>query len=218
MHCPYCGGINRDQTVFCVNCGRDMRGPANAPRVAATAPPSYTVAPPAGVAARSRTAPTSTSTSRSGQVPPPPPVPYPPARSSQSSVATPVAYQEPPVPFPPRNMAGFTALLAGAQAYEVLSSTIGDGMKKTVLIAYPQCAGWQQAATLLKALQDHKEEKCGMVVIQGIITRQQDTYGFTNGQLQYNRRVNLGASLIDRYIVDTGNGCASDTVRFVLSQ
>jgi hypothetical protein len=116
-------------------------------------------------------------------------------------------------------MAQFEALLpTGSQAYEVVENSVGDGKKQTVRIAYAGCAGWQQAATLLKAFKEQQNGKCDTIIIQGVLSPRQDSSGFTNGQLQFNRNVRLGGSINNRYIVETGNGFAIDSIRFVLNE
>lgn len=115
-------------------------------------------------------------------------------------------------------MAQFEALAEGSQAYTVVENSVGDGKKQTLCIAYASCAGWQQAATLLKALKEQQNEKCDTIIIQGMLSPQQNSSGFTNGQLQFDRNTRLGGSISNRYIVETGNGFASDSVRFVLNE
>jgi hypothetical protein len=115
-------------------------------------------------------------------------------------------------------MAQFEALLgAGAQEYTVIESQESTGKKKILRITYPRCAPWQQAATLLKAFKEQQEEQCTIIIIQGNLPNQQESYGYTNGQLEFARRVYLGARIINRYIVETGNGFSSDSTRFVLN-
>ncbi len=43
-------------------------------------------------------------------------------------------------------------------------------------------------------------------------------YGFTNGQLRYDRNVPLGGQRINRYQIETGTGFEMDSVRIVLSE
>jgi hypothetical protein len=133
-------------------------------------------------------------------------------------------FEAPPEPeapglFPPHTMEQFNQLLLpGAQQYTVVESSLGDGKRKIVRIAYAACAGWQQAATLLKALREHQEEQLNTIIIQGVLSQQSDVYAFTNGQLQFDRNVYLGSSIGSRYVVETGNGFAVDTIRFVLNE
>ena len=109
-------------------------------------------------------------------------------------------------------------LTPGAQPYTVVESLVADGKKKIVRIAYASVTAWQQTATLLKALQEQQEGQYNTIIIQGVLPRQQDTYAFTNGQLQFDRAVRLGGSTNNRYVIETGNGFASDAVRFVLNE
>lgn len=95
---------------------------------------------------------------------------------------------------------------------------MGDGKKKIVRIAYPRCAGWQQAATLFLALKEQQEDKFNTIIIQGVLPQQPDVYAFTNGQLQFDRAVRLGGQIGNRCVVETENGFASDSVRFVLNE
>ena len=121
--------------------------------------------------------------------------------------------------FPPRTLEQFYQLLTpGAQPYTVVESLIGDGRRKLVRIAYPRCAGWQQAATLLKALKEQQDEQCNAIIIQGVLPQQPDVYAFTNGQLQFERNVRLGGQTGNRYVIETENGFASDATRFVLNE
>lgn len=116
-------------------------------------------------------------------------------------------------------MAQFEALLpAGSQTYAVVENSVGDGKKQILCIAYADCAGWQQAATLLKALKEQQNEKCDAILIQGVLSPEPNSSGFTNGQLQFDRNVRLGGSISNRYIVETSNGLSSDSVRFVLNE
>ena len=247
MRCPYCGGINQDRAAFCVNCGRDLTRPlppnnqpqrqqhyqparpgaapqgrpVNAPNqqaYRAPAPPAQPQQSHAPAPQRPQAQPqTSAGTGRRQ-----PTVSSPaqePANPLQSVFSAPPA-PEPPGPFPPHTMPQFEALLtAGSQAYTVVENEVGDGKKQMLSIAYGACAGWQQAATLLKALKEQQNAKCDTVIIQGVIPSQPNaSSGFTNGQLQFDRNVRLGGSVSNRYIVETGNGFASDSVRFVLNE
>jgi hypothetical protein len=116
-------------------------------------------------------------------------------------------------------MAQFNALLAsGAQPYTVVESSLAAGKRKLVRIAFPASAGWQQAATLLQALRDLPDEKLDTIIVQGVRTQQPDIYAFTNGQLQFDSAARLGSQVNRRYIVETGNGFASDAVRFVINE
>lgn len=115
-------------------------------------------------------------------------------------------------------MAQFEALLAtGCQTYNVIESNIENG-RKIVSIAYQRCAGWQQAATLLQVVKEQQERAYKTTVIRGVFPQQQNTYTFTNGQLQFDRDVRLGDQISKRYVVETGNGYAADTIRFVINE
>jgi hypothetical protein len=112
------------------------------------------------------------------------------------------------------------ALEPGAQAYNVVDSSVSIGKKKIVRIAYQRCTGWQQAATLLKALKEQQEDedRFDTIIIQGVFPQAPDVYAFTNGQLSFDRNVLLGSQKLTRYIVETGNGFESDSVRIVLTE
>lgn len=242
MRCPYCGGLNREQSTYCVSCGRALQNvppqqpaplrtqwpgvqppqarPVNVPNQAAQrtyapvpnqqARPSQNYAPsPQRPAAQPAQQQTHTSRRQQGA----------PIQEPAFVVAAPPPAPEPPVPFPPHTMEQLRALLSsGAQPYTIVESTIADGRKKIVRIAYANVTGWQQAATLLKALQEQQEEQYNTIIIQGVTPRQQDVYAFTNGQLQFDRAVRLGGSTSNRYVIETDNGFASDSVRFVLNE
>ncbi len=236
MRCPYCGGLNQDRAVFCVSCGRDLkRAPANtqAPRPPAQAPqrPAQSASQPAYPQAAGR--PASAPAQRPVQAPAQTPRPTANRRQSNEAgpgaiaaapiapFAPPVAQPEPepPAPFPPRTLAQFEALLpAGAQAYTLAESHIENSQRKVLTIVYPRCASWQQAATLLKALQENQEERYATIIVRGIIAQQQDIYGFNNGQLQFDRNVRLGSKVGKRYVLETGNGYSIDSLRFVLNE
>ena len=134
-------------------------------------------------------------------------------------VAPPVpAAPEPPALFPSRTMEQLRALEPGALAYTVVDSSISNGKKKIVRIAYQRCTGWQQAATLLKAWKEQQENRFDTIIIQGVFSQSPDVYAFTNGQLSFDRNVLLGSQKLTRYIVETGNGFESDSVRIVLTE
>src|SRR5205823_5916272 len=125
---------------------------------------------------------------------------------------------EPPAPFPPRTMEQLQALLAGAQSYQLLSDDPREGRKRLVRISYQACAGWQQAATLFKALQEYRSDKFVSVIIQGNRSGTNDVYNYNNGQLVFDRRVPLGSDMLNRYQIETGNGLDITSVRIVLSE
>lgn len=226
MRCPYCGGLNQDKALFCMSCGRDLkRTPPNTqasrPPAPATQRPAYTQPPPsarpastpaqpsaqAARAASGRRQAASASTGIPAAAPLAPPAPpVPPA-------------PEAPVPFPPRTIAQFEALLpAGCQTYHLAESHIENGQRKVITIIYARCAGWQQAATLLKALQENQEERYPTIIVRGVLTQQPDAYSFNNGQLQFDRKALLGSKVGRRYVLETGNGYAIDSQRFVLNE
>lgn len=229
MRCPYCGGLNQDRASFCAACGRDLTRPvpSNMPRRPATPPqgrpftmpseyvPSSPTVMPRPASPPSQSNKAAGSTNRRGPVT---------AGRIQTPVEplhlTPQPEPEPapPAPFPPQTMAQFEALLAGNNyTYTVIESSVGDGKKQVVRITYPRCPGWQQAATLLKALKELQDPKCDIVFIQGVLSQQSDTFTFTLGQLQFDRNVRLGGKIGNRYIVETDNGLANTAVRFVLN-
>ncbi len=242
MRCPYCGGLNREQSTYCVSCGRAMQAAppqyqqqAPAPSQAQWPGTQRTVNAPNQAAQRTYApAPNPQARSQQSYAPTPQrPAAQPvqqQARASRHQPAAPVQAPvfvvpepppapEPPAPFPPRTMEQLKALLAsGAQPYTVIESSVADGKKKIARIAYANVTGWQQAATLLKALQEQQEAQYNTIIIQGVLPQQQDVYAFTNGQLQFDRGVRLGGSTNNRYVIETGNGFASDSVRFVLNE
>ncbi len=110
------------------------------------------------------------------------------------------------------------ALETGALAYSVVDSTVSVGNKKIVRISYPRAAAWQQTATLFKALKEQMEERFDTIIIQGVQSPESSVYAFTNGQLTCDRRVLLGSQKLIRYILETGNGFDSDSVRIVLTE
>lgn len=238
MRCPYCGGLNQERATFCVNCGRDLTRP---PRQQAAYPPVRPGAVPQGWPTNAPPVYGAPNPQMpQGSVPAPPrPASQPvqpqqaqaPASRRQQVSASPVREQapiippvpapepEPPAPFPPKTLEQFQQLLApGAQQYTVVESLVGDGRRKLVRIAYPHCAGWQQAATLLKALREQQDARCNAITIQGVLPQQPDVYAFTNGQLQFERDVRLGGQTGNRYVVETENGFTSSSTRFVLNE
>lgn len=237
MRCPYCGGINQDQSTYCVNCGRDMRNvpsqhqqqpqarPGNASNQPARPQQGHAPAPNQPTKPQQSYAPTPQhQTGRPAQQQAPVAAPTsrrnpiaPPQAPAQRVAAQPAP--EPPAPFPPRTMDHINTLLAaGAQPYTVVESLMGDGKKKIVRIAYARCADWQQTATLYKALTEQQEAQYSTIIIQGVLPQQPNVYAFTNGQLQFDREVRLGGTTSNRYVIETGNGFANDSVRFVLNE
>lgn len=227
MRCPYCGGLNQERTVFCTHCGRDLTHPSRQ-QTAQPTRPSGPVQERPGSGQMANRASGSQGQGSGPSRPAARPAQSPPAQTSrpqqkgtslapQESAAPPAP--EPPAPFPPSTLEHFHQLLAsGAQPYTVVESLIGDGRRKLVRIAYPRCVGWQQAATLLKALKEQQDEKCNAITVQGVLPQQSDVYAFTNGQLQFERDVRLGGQTGNRYVVETENGFASTATRFVLNE
>ncbi len=214
MRCPYCGTTNGDQAKYCVHCGRDMlvglkTPPTNRPQPPSPPPTQRYPAPPAqsqtsyqpGVG-RPVPPQAAQSAARSRPQPTPAPVPEPPA----------------PAPFPPKTVEQLKALEQGALAYNVLNTTTNAEWKKTVRIAFPRCAPWQQVATLLKALREQLATNHETFVVQGVLPQDSDVYGFTNGQITFDRHARLGSQTMARYLVETNDGFTSDSVRVVLSE
>lgn len=235
MRCPYCGGINTDNTSFCTYCGRDLKTPPPASRQGTTNQPSQRAIPqgypaqPQPPTQQARQAPPPAQP-RPGAAQPQRPAPGSPATSQQpqqararQSVFEPGRPVTPPVPeapapFPPRTFAEMQALLPGAQEATVLETTTGDGHKKIVRISYARVTPWQQVATLLKVFKEQRENEFEAIIIQGFTAQDPAAYGFTNGQLRFDRNVRLGGQIINRYQVETGNGFESDSVRIVLAE
>lgn len=71
---------------------------------------------------------------------------------------------------------------------------------------------------MLKALQEQQSDKFNTIIIQGLHSKEDSIYGFTNGQIQFDRNVRLGSQVMNRYQIETGNGFESDSVRIVLSE
>lgn len=209
MRCPYCGGLNADRADFCVHCGRDLKARQNQP--GSRQPPSQNPYQPP-------VKPVGADLSR--PQPKPGPVQHTDATSHRGApVAThaPPA-PEPPAPFPPRTMEQLWALEAGALAYSVADTALVVNRKKVVSILYPQCAAWQQVATLLKAYKEQQEDKFATTIIQGYHQQQPNSYTFTNGQITVDRGVLLGSQKINRYQIETDNGFEASSVRIVLSE
>jgi hypothetical protein len=227
MRCPYCGGLNSDQAQFCVRCGRDMSKPpvpttASRTRAPYPPPPPQQQPPyqnPPRQPAPGQTYPRPVAPAPK-QVPPVAPPRVPARRAAEapvSSVPIPAA-PEAPAPFPPHTIQQLKTLEQGALNYSLVTEEEGVGRKKTIRILYQRCTPWQQAATLLKALKEHQTEKFNTIIIQGIYAQGNGIYGFTNGQLQFDRNVRLGSQIMNRYQLETGNGFESDSVRIVLSE
>jgi hypothetical protein len=219
MRCPYCGGVNADQTDFCVHCGRDLKARQSQPGPRQQ-PPQTSYQSPRGAATKPVQQPYSTP-GRSQVTPQQaPPVSQTSATSHKAPVATPApsSAPEPPAPFPPRTVEQLQALEPGALAYTVTDTALVVNRKKIVSILYPQCAAWQQVATLLKAYKEQQDEKFGTIIIQGYWQQKSDIYVFTNGQMIVDRGVLLGSQKINRYQIETDNGFEVSAVRIVLSE
>ena len=210
MRCPYCGGFNPDQAPYCRHCGRDLKPQVSSPpsQPASRQQPPYQQprqAPPSQGRPVSATPAQHPAQTRARQpevpvAPPPPPAP------------------ESPAPFPPRTIEQLQALEQGALAYTVVESTVGDGRKKIVRVAYAKGVPWQQVGTLLKVFKEQQEEKFDTVIIQGFLDQDTSAYSFTNGQLYFDRNIRLGGLTTNRYQIETGNGFESDSVRIVLTE
>jgi len=140
------------------------------------------------------------------------------ARSRPQPTPAPVPEPPAPAPFPPKNVEQLKALEQGALAFNVLNTTTNATWKKTVRIAFPRCAPWQQVATLLKALREQMGTDHETYVVQGVLPQDSDAYGFTNGQITFDRHARLGSQTMARYLVETNDGFASDAVRVVLTE
>jgi hypothetical protein len=209
MRCPYCGGSNSDRARFCASCGRDMTIPASRPP--AQQPPYQQPRP-----------------GQPAQGYPAPAQPQAPSRVPQGRPATSVRPSQPPpveppapeasAPFPPRTLSQLQTLEQGALAYTVAASTTNGNRKKIVRIAYPRCVAWQQVATLYKAWKEQQDARFESIVIEGYHSQDANDFSFTNGQLTFDRDVRLGSQIMNRYLIETGNGYASDSVRIILSE
>ncbi len=231
MRCPYCGGLNADQAQVCIRCGRDMS--AKTPSAQTTAsrqrspyPPPQPQQPyqqpyptPPRQVPPAQGYPRQTPPAQQPGPVPPAPQRVPPAQTVQRTTVPPVtAAPEPPVPFPPRTIEQLKALEQGALSYTIVDNTESVGRKRIVHILYPRCPAWQQVATLLKALKEQRSDKFGTIIIQGVYAQESNLYGFTNGQLQFDRNVRLGSQIMNRYQIETGNGFEVDAIRVVLSE
>lgn len=235
MRCPYCGGLNVDQAPFCTRCGRDLSSPPppasrQQPQPPQRPPyqqpqppqrPGYSQPKPPNPVIPMQ-APPYQSPGRTPPVPPGPaasqPDPGPQTRRRGSTVTPPAPAPEPPAPFPPRTIAQLQALEQGALDYTQVNETVSDGRKRIVRIMYPRCTGWQQVATLLKALKQYQDAKFNTIIIQGVQAQNSNAYSYTNGQLIFDCNVRLGSQMMNRYQIETNNGFDSDSLRIVLSE
>ncbi len=236
MRCPYCGGLNADQAPFCARCGRDLSSPASRQQPQPPQRPPYQQPQQPGRPAYPQPKPPNSVTpvqappyQSPGRTPPVPPRPAAsqpdpgPQTRRRGTIATPFApaappAPEPPAPFPPRTIAQLQALEPGALDYTLVKDTVSEGRKRTVRITYARCTGWQQVATLVKALKEYQDAKFNTIIIQGVIGQNTDVYAYTNGQLVFDRNVRLGSQTMTRYQIETNNGFDSDSVRIVLSE
>ncbi len=228
MRCPYCGGLNADYARFCARCGRDIvQKPAATPPPPSRSSGSASQRPPYVQSRPPQPAP--------GLQPPivSPRSPQPAAPATRGkrtgggqqtgaasapspSIAAPVV--EPPTTFPPRTVRQLQELEVGALAYTVLDESESYGRKKVVRIGYPSCVGWQQVATLYKALKAYRSAQFDTIIIQGISPEKADKYNYTNGMIQLDQNTRLGSQTLNRYQIETENGFSSDAIRIVLTE
>ena len=71
---------------------------------------------------------------------------------------------------------------------------------------------------IVAAICEQQETRFETIIIQGYLSQSPDAYSFTNGQLTFDRNVRLGSQIQNRYLIETGNGFESDSVRIVLSE
>jgi hypothetical protein len=231
MRCPYCGGLNADYARFCARCGRDI-----VQKPAATPPPPSRSSSPSGSAPQRPPYVQSRPPQPAPGLQPPivsprPPQPAAPATRGKRtsggqqtgaasapspSIAAPVV--EPPTTFPPRTVRQLQELEVGALAYTVLDESESYGRKKVVRIGYPSCVGWQQVATLYKALKAYRSAQFDTIIIQGISPEKADKYNYTNGMIQLDQNTRLGSQTLNRYQIETENGFSSDAIRIVLTE
>jgi hypothetical protein len=242
MRCPYCNANNAAQATFCTYCGRSL--PRSAQQTSPTAAPRQQVparpnqqpqqgyqqpgyySPQTGTQQRPTNQPTTQAGRTTGQPSP---------QTAKGSVTDVISARvrtkvtapepvmppapEPPVDFPPRTFPQYEKLLTseGVKAYTIIGSEEANGKRKIVRVAFPRSTGWQQAATLLKVLQEQQQDKkFNTIIVQGYIQQGPEKAGFNNGQLQFEREAILGGQKSSRYIVETGDSFAIDTARFVL--
>lgn len=248
MRCPYCGGSNTDQTIYCTRCGRDMRKTTTIPEQ------QYTQRPPAP---RQPTPPPYPQRPTIPQQPTPPPQknlyppnpsinpknPFPatqpgrPAATANTTQTRPqkqpsvqhspvaptgniqqaAATQHTPAGFPPKKMDQLAKLVQEAKPFTIIDNSVNN-KKKIIRIAYPACSSWQQVGTLFKALKDSDDRKYDTIIVQGVFNPGDSSLYYTNGQLTFDRNVRLGSEIQNRYQIETGNGYANDSIRFVLSE
>lgn len=216
MRCPYCGFTNADRATYCVNCGNSFSS-RNASCTVTPMPPTQQSGLPQ---------------QRPGQRPQPAanPANLPPLGAPRRGTTPHKPYIEaPPLPvepiplaapgpFPPKTVEQLRALEKDAFDYTVEDTKIAVGQKKVVRIVYQKGVAWQQMATLAKAFREQQESKYNTIIIQGVLPGEAQIYAFTNGQLVFDKGTRLGSQILNRYMVETGNGYASDAIRVVLTE
>jgi hypothetical protein len=237
MRCPYCGGLNPDDSKYCIRCGRNF-APQQSTSFLATPtnqsqsgnpPPPRTVYPPTqNPQYRPQPQPQTQARPVAPQARPtvatkPSPRPGRPAPRVQESNwhVEPIvpSADEPPALFPPKTIAQLQALEVGALEYTLINDEGGYGKKKIVRIAFRRCVPWQQVATLLRAFKEYNEPKWDTVVIQAIHSQEaREIYEYTNGQLIFDRNVRLGSQTMNRFRIETDNGYSTQALRIVLSE
>jgi hypothetical protein len=239
MRCPYCGGLNPENSSSCVRCGRGFAPQQSARVQAPTAnqsrsgypPPQFqpsttpnpprTVYPPVQTPARPVAPPARPSVQPQAR-PPVQPAKRPLARDQASNwhvePTVPTA-DEPPALFPPNTIAQLKQLEVGALDYTLIDDEGGYGKKKIVRIAFRRCVPWQQVATLLRAFKEYDDAKFDTVTIQAVHSQEaKEMYEYTNGQLIFDRNVRLGSQTMNRFRIETDNGYSTEALRIVLSE
>jgi len=123
-----------------------------------------------------------------------------------------------PESFPPRTVAQLRELEKDALDYKEVSQEEMIGKKQLVRIQFRQCAGWQQVATLFKALSTYHSTQYDTIIIQGVYNQESSVNEYTNGQIVFDRNVRLGSQTQNRYRIETDNGYSADALRIVLSE
>ena len=227
MRCPYCNALNAERAAFCSHCGRDLTqastrtaqsyNPQN-PQAQSPYPyrPSGQPVSPVQPQAAHPTSVRPTQPAQSAQTAQVTRTTATTHPTSASRMPEPMKAPEPPSQFPPRTLTQLQSLESGAMTYTVIDEAIGNGRKRIVRISYRACSVWQQVATLLKAFKEQSSDKYDTTIIQGIVTSTALPYAFNNGQFTFDRNVRLGSQLINRYVIETGTGLESDSLRIVL--
>jgi hypothetical protein len=227
MRCPYCGGLNADQAVFCARCGRDLTI-QSAGRPRSPVPQQPPIAQPPARPQPVQAPATSQMRTRPSQARPPVPPAAQPTRPPHSLAILPDQFAgvdviaptgpEAPAPFPPHTLSHLHALEVGALEYSVVSDDSALGSKRIVRILYARCIHWQQVATLLKACKEFQSEKYSTLIVQGLYNREPNLYSFNNGQLVFDRGVRLGSQVLNRYQIETGTGYEGEALRIVMTE